>query len=179
MGLSDLRRRVPERFQLADDRRSRRFEADRPVNEQGKSGTLNVETFYRANRVVLGANLALLGLLTILAPLFVWRAAVGSQPGLVLFTLCWFLGLAFVWHQQLTRLVIRIEFDAQGGCRFFAATRLVAAFPAHEISGVSRNPRGLIVVRYPGGSLWALRPDGLDAFATTVIGANASAIIKL
>lgn len=138
-----------------------------------------VEPLAAPGGVVLGANLALLGLLTILAPLFVWRAAVGSQPGLVLFTLCWFLGLAFVWHQQLTRLVIRIEFDAQGGCRFFAATRLVAAFPAHEISGVSRNPRGLIVVRYPGGSLWALRPDGLDAFATTVIGANASAIIKL
>ena len=134
---------------------------------------------YRANRLVLRANLALLGILTILAPLFVWRAAIGSQPGSVAFTLCWVVGLAFVWRQALTRLVIRIDFDARGECRFFAATRLVAACPAHEISRVSRNPRGLIVVRYPGGSLWVLRPDGLDAFATAVIGANASAIIKL
>jgi hypothetical protein len=114
-----------------------------------------------------------------LAPFFVWRAAVGSQPGLAAFTLCWVVGLAFLWQQALTRLVIRIDFDARGECRFFAATRLVTACPAHEISRVSRNPRGLIVVRYPGGSLWVLRPDGLDAFATAVIGANASAIIKL
>jgi hypothetical protein len=134
---------------------------------------------YRANRLVLGTDLALLGILTMLAPLFVWRAAEGSQPGLAAFTLCWLLGLAFVWQQALTRLVIRIDFDARGDCRFFAATRLVAAFPAGEISEVSRNPRGLIVVRYPGGSLWVLRPHGLDAFATAVIGANASAIIEL
>jgi hypothetical protein len=134
---------------------------------------------FRANRLVLGTGLAILGLLTSLAPLFVWRAAVRSQPGLAAFTLCWFVGVAFVWQQALMRLVIRIEFDVRGECRFFAATRLVPAFPAGEISRVSRNPRGLIVVRYPGGSLWALRPDGLDAFATAVIGANASAIIKL
>ena len=134
---------------------------------------------YRANRLVLRAHLALLGLLTILAPVFVWRAAAGSQPGLAAFTLCWVVGLAFLWQQALTRLVIRIEIDARGECRFFAATRLVTACPAHDISRVSRNPRGLIVVRYPGGSLWVLRPDGLNAFAAAVIGANASAIVKL
>ena len=142
-------------------------------------GTPSVVAVFRANRLVLGTDLAILGLLTSLAPLFVWRAAAASQSGLAAFTLCWFVGLAFVWQQALTRLVIRIDVDTRGDCRFFAATRLVAAFPAHEISEVSRNPRGLIVVQYPRGSLWVLRPDGLDAFAAAVIGANASAIIKL
>ena len=148
------------------------------MNERGESGTLSVVAVYRANRWCSGPTSPCWASSHPRSTLCLARgsrqpawssrvhAVLGCGPGVPV-------------AAALTRLVIRIDFDARGECRFFAATRLVAAFPAGEISEVSRNPRGLIVVRYPGGSLWVLRPDGLDAFATAVIGANASAIIKL
>ena len=122
----------------------------------------------------------ILGLLTLVAPLFVWEAIRSGNSGQIGFMAIWLAVLGRGLYEVLYRVALSIEMTDDGACRFRAPLR-VASCRASEITEIKASVfRGnYVTVRWGGGFVRILTPlNGMHDFVSRVKVASPSVALR-
>ncbi|MDX6524488.1 MAG: hypothetical protein QOI17_2001 [Gaiellales bacterium] len=123
---------------------------------------------------------AILGLLTLVAPLFVWEAIRSGNSGQIGFITIWVAILGRGLYEVLYRVALSVEMTDDAACRFRAPLR-VTSCRASEITEIKANVfgRNYVTVRWGGGSMRIMTPvDGMHDFVSRVKDASPSVALR-